>query len=86
LARSCLNGRKENGAFENKLSKAGKEWLREAEESRIQATVRGLLAELGRSARGVKNAKQVVQDLSTLEDDLVQAEENKVRFHFVMLD
>jgi len=46
----------------------------------------GLLAELGRSARGVKNAKQVVQDLSTLEDDLVQAEENKVRFHFVMLD
>jgi hypothetical protein len=50
------------------------------------ATVRGLLNDLDRSARKVKNAKQVVQDLKTLETDLVQAEQRKVRFHFVMLD
>jgi hypothetical protein len=49
-------------------------------------TVRGLQAELGRSARAVKNGKNVVQDLTVLENDLVQAKQNKVRFHFVMLD
>jgi hypothetical protein len=49
-------------------------------------TIRGLLEELGRSARAVKNGKKVAQDLRALEDDLVQAKQNKVRFHFVMLD
>jgi len=49
-------------------------------------TVRALLAELGRSARAVKNGKQVAEDLKALEKDLVQAQQNKVRFHFVMLD
>jgi len=49
-------------------------------------TVRGLLAKLGRSPRAVKNGKQVAEDLKALEKDLVQAQQNKVRFHFVMLD
>jgi hypothetical protein len=49
-------------------------------------TVRGLLDALGRSGRAVKNGKKVVEDLRALEQDLVQAQEHKVRFHFVMLD
>jgi hypothetical protein len=50
------------------------------------ATVRGLIQRLGQSARTVKNAKTVVQELRTLEQDLAQAELHKIRFHFVMLD
>ncbi len=50
------------------------------------ATVRGLLDCLARSARAVKNSSKVVQDLQALEKDLVQAQQHKVKFHFLMLD
>jgi len=50
------------------------------------ATVRGLLDRLGRSARTVKNSKRIVQDLKILGNDLVQAQQHKAKFHFVMLD
>jgi hypothetical protein len=50
------------------------------------ATVRGLLEKLGQSARAVKDGKKVGEELRSLESDLVQAEQNRVRFHFVMLD
>jgi hypothetical protein len=50
------------------------------------ATVRGLLTELARSKRALKNGKAIAQDLKTLENDLVKAEKAGVQFHFVMLD
>jgi hypothetical protein len=50
------------------------------------ATVRGLLDKVCRSARAVKNAKQVAEDLRSLESDLALAERAGVKFHFVMLD
>jgi hypothetical protein len=49
-------------------------------------TIRGLLDRLGRSPRAVSNGRQVAADLRTLEKELVQAQQRKVRFHFVMLD
>jgi hypothetical protein len=50
------------------------------------SAVRGLLNDLGQSARAVKNGKQVIQDLKNIETYLIKAEQRKVRFHFVMLD
>jgi hypothetical protein len=50
------------------------------------ATIRGLVDQLDRAPRAVKNGKAVVQELRTLESDVMQAHEHTVRFHFVMLD
>jgi hypothetical protein len=50
------------------------------------AAVRGLQERVNQSARAVKNSKAVAQDLRALEDDLVRAQQHKVKFHFLMLD
>jgi hypothetical protein len=65
------------------LSGAKPEWF---DPAAGLATVLGLLEKLGRSARAVKNGKKVGEGLRSLESDLVQAEQHRVRFHFVMLD
>jgi hypothetical protein len=49
-------------------------------------TVLGLIAQVTKSPRAVKNGKAVLQDLRGLEEALTMAEQAGVRFHFVMLD
>ena len=59
------------------------EWFDPAE---ALGSVRGLLRQLRKSARGVKNGRQVIKDLGVLEWELAHAEEYGVRFQFVVLD
>jgi hypothetical protein len=50
------------------------------------AAVRGLIAQLAKSPRAVKNGKAVAEELRSLEKDVAEAERANVRFQFVMLD